>query len=99
MNKLQRITLGLALAATLAAGASNASAKQGEAGGRHRALSGTILRVDLRTRTLEVREDGSGRVVNVRVPEGATVRTNLASQPIVPIERLLPGMSIRSAVQ
>ena len=97
MNKLQRIALGLALVATLASGAATASAKTGGAAPR-RALSGTIQRIDLRTRTLEVREDATGRVVRVRVPDGSLLRTNMVNQPIVSIERLLPGMSIRDAV-
>lgn len=98
MNKLQRIALGLALAATLASGAAaTASAKTGGQGAR-RVLSGTIQRVDLRTRTLEVREDATGRVVKVRVPDGSLLRTNMAYQPVVSIERLLPGMSIRDAI-
>src|SRR3712207_3052917 len=99
MNKLQRIALGLALVATLAAGAAaNASAKQGEQSARRRALNGTVQRVDLRTRTLEVRENGTGRVVIVRVPEGTLLRTSMTSQPVVSIERLLPGMAIRDAI-
>ena len=97
MNKLQRIALGLALAATLASGAATASAKTGGQTAR-RVLSGTIQRVDLRTRTLEVREDATGRVVKVRVPDGSLLRTNMVNQPIVSIERLLPGMTIRDAV-
>jgi hypothetical protein len=97
MNKLQRIALGLALAATLATGASTASAKTGGQGPR-RTLSGTVQRVDLRTRTLEVREDGTGRVIRVRVPDGSLLRTNMVNQPIVSIERLLPGMTIRDAI-
>ena len=97
MNKLQRIALGLALAATLASGAATASAKDGGQAPR-RVLSGTIQRVDLRTRTLEVREDATGRVVRVRVPDGSLLRTNMAYQPVVSIERLLPGMMIRDAI-
>jgi len=98
MNKLQRIALGLALVATLASGAVTASAKTGDQNARRRSLSGTVQRIDLRTRTLEVREEGTGRVVAVRVPEGTLLRTNMTTLPVVSIERLIPGMAIRDAI-
>ncbi|HEX7313544.1 MAG TPA: hypothetical protein VF297_06460 [Pyrinomonadaceae bacterium] len=95
MKKIQRIALGLALLAALAGGAGGASAKSNRA----RALSGTVQSIDLRARTVEVRERETGRVVNVRVPEGALVRTNITNQPLVQIERLLPGMTVSVVVQ
>ena len=92
MKKLQRITLGLALLATIACGGINASAKNGA----RRALSGVIQSIDLRSRTIDVREHGTDRVITVRVPEGALVRTDSTNQPLAQLERLLPGMSIRA---
>lgn len=93
MNKLQRITIGLALLATLVCGGGvSASAKSG---GRQRALSGVVLSVNLRARTIEVRDKSSDRVVSVRVPEGALLQTTGTAEPFVQIERLLPGMSVR----
>ncbi len=95
MNKLQRITLGLALAATLGCGAT-ASAKSGDGTRKQRrALTGTVLRVDLRARTLEVRDRETGRVVNVVVPADSLLRTSIGSQPVVTIERITPGMTLR----
>lgn len=92
MKKIRRITLGLALLATLACGGVGASAKNGT----KRVLTGVIQSIDLRSRTIDVREDGTGRVVTVSVPEGALLRTNSINQPLAQLERLMPGMGIRS---
>lgn len=95
MKKLQRKTLGLALLAIVAFGGVSASAKQTA---REQILNGVVTSVDISARTIIVREQGTGRTLSVRVPEGKTVRTNLATSPSVPIERLLPGMVIRDIV-
>ena len=95
MKKLQRKTLGLALLALVAFGGVNASAKQSAS---QQVLNGTIVSVDLNARTIQVREQGTGRTMSVRVPEGKNLRTNLATSPSLPIERLLPGMVIRDIV-
>ena len=95
MKKLQRKTLGLALLALVAFGGVNASAKQTA---RQQVLSGLVVSIDLGARTIQVREQGTGRTLSVRVPEGKTMRTNLATSPSLPIERLLPGMVIRDIV-
>jgi HAMP domain-containing protein len=95
MKKLQRKTLGLALLALVAFGGVNASAKQTA---RQQVLSGVVMSIDLGARTIQVREQGTGRTLSVRVPEGKTMRTNLATSPSLPIERLLPGMVIRDIV-
>ena len=95
MNKIQRITLGLALLATLTCGGVSASAKSN---GTRRALSGTVQSIDLKARTIEVREQQTGRVVTVRIPEGGTVQTSSGTQRLVQIERLMPGMTISSVV-
>jgi hypothetical protein len=95
MKKLQRKTLGLALLALVAFGGVNASAKQTA---RQQVLSGIVMSIDLGARTIQVREQGTGRTLSVRVPEGKTMRTNLATSPSLPIERLLPGMVIRDIV-
>jgi hypothetical protein len=97
MKKLQRKTLGLALLALLALGGVNASAKQTGAA-RQQVLSGVIVSIDMGARTIQVREQGTGRTLSVRVPEGKNLRTNLATSPVLPIERLLPGMVIRDIV-
>jgi hypothetical protein len=96
MKKIQRVALGLALLAALAGGGVSASAKSSA---RPRALRGAVQSIDLRARTIEVRERETGRVVTVRVPEGALVRTNITNQPLVHIERLLPGIQVSVAVE
>lgn len=95
MKKIQRVTLGLALLATFAVGGAGASAKSS----KPRAFSGVIQSIDLRARTVEVREQETGRVVTVRVPEGALLRTNSTNQPLMQIERLIPGMTLSAVVQ
>ena len=95
MKKLQRKTLGLALLALVAFGGVHASAKQSSS---QQVLTGIVVSVDLNARTIQVREQGTGRTLSVRVPEGKSLRTNLATSPSLPIERLLPGMVIRDIV-
>ena len=97
MKQIQRVALGLALLAALAGGGVGASAKS--SGNKSRALSGVIQSIDLRARTLEVRDQETGRVVTVRVPEGALLRTNSTNQPLMQIERLIPGMTLSVVVQ
>ena len=95
MKKFQRKILGLALLAVIAFGGVNASAKQTA---RQYVLNGVVMSIDLNARTIQVREQGTGRTLSVRVPEGKNLRTNLATSPSLPIERLLPGMVIRDIV-
>jgi hypothetical protein len=96
MKKIQRVVLGLALLASVAGGVVDASAK---GGGRQRALSGIVQSIDLRARTVEVREEETGRVVTVRVPEGALLRTNSTNQPLMQLERLILGMKLSAVVR
>jgi len=97
MKKIRQTTIGLALFALLAFGGISAAAK-GSAQGQ-RAVGGVVTRVDLRARTVELRERESGRTINVQVPEGMTVKTNLSMSPALAIERLLPGMYITAIVR
>jgi hypothetical protein len=96
MKKLQRSALILALLVTLTGGIS-ASAKSSESASR-RVISGVITRVDLKSRTIEVRESGSGRIITARVPSGALLTTDSGLKSGQPIERLLPGVVIRDVV-
>lgn len=96
MKKIRQTTISLALLALLAFGGISAGAKQAD---RHRVVSGIVTRIDLNSRTLEVREIGSRRTIAVQVPTGTTVETNLAMSPSVTLERLLPGMYVRATVQ
>ena len=96
MKKIQRIALGLALLAALAGGGVGASAKSSS---KTRALSGVVQSIDLRARTIQVREHETGRVVTARVPEGTLLRTSITNQPLVQIERLIPGMAVSVVVR
>jgi hypothetical protein len=98
MKQIRQTTIGLALFALLAFGGIGAAAKSGSAASQ-RAISGFVNRVDLNTRTVELREKESGRTVNVQIPDGMTVKTNLSMSPALAIERLLPGMYITAIVQ
>ena len=95
MKKIQNIALGLALLAALAGGGVSASAKSS----RPRALKGVVQSIDLRSRTIVVREQETGRIVEVRVPVGALLRTNITNQPLMQIERLLPGIMLTAVVE
>ncbi|MFL6227153.1 MAG: hypothetical protein ACJ741_00075 [Pyrinomonadaceae bacterium] len=96
MKQLQRIATILALLVTLTGGASVSAKDAGSAS--RRVISGIITRVDIRARTIEVREFGSGRTVIARVPKGTRLTTQTASKSGQPIERLLPGTVIRDVV-
>ena len=96
MKKIQRTALGLALLAALAGGGGGASAKSSS---KPRALNGVVQSIDLRARTIQVREQATGRVVTARVPEGSLLRTSITTQPLVQIERLIPGMLVSVVVQ
>ena len=96
MKKIQRIALGLALLAALAGGGVGASAKSSS---KTRALNGVVQSIDLNTRTIQVREQRTGRVVTARVPEGTLLRTSITNQPLVQIERLIPGMAVSVVVR
>jgi hypothetical protein len=96
MKQIQRIALGLALLATVAVGGVGASAKSNS---RPRFLSGVVQSIDLRSRTIVVREQETGRIVTVRVPEGALLRTNSTNQPLMQIERLSTGMTLNTVVE
>jgi hypothetical protein len=95
MKKIKRVALGLALLAALAGGGAGASAKSS----KQRDLRGVVQSIDLRSRTIEVRELETGRVITVRVPEGTLLRTNSTNQPLVQIERLIPGMTLSAVVE
>ena len=98
MKKIRHMTLGLTLSALLALGCVGVAAKS-DGAAKQRAISGVVTRIDLRARTVEVREDGSGRIISMYIPDGKTVETNLTMSPMLQIERLLPGMYIRAGVK
>ncbi|HZT58873.1 MAG TPA: hypothetical protein VFA21_09635 [Pyrinomonadaceae bacterium] len=98
MKKIRHMTLGLSLAAMLALGCVGVAAKS-DGAAKQRTIRGVITRVDLNARTVEIREDGSGRTISIYVPYGSTVRTNLTMSPTLQLERLLPGMYIKAGVK
>ena len=98
MKKIRHMTLGLTLSALLALGCVGVAAKS-DGAAKQRAISGVVTRIDLRARTVEVREDGSERIISMYIPDGKTVETNLTMSPMLQIERLLPGMYIRAGVK
>jgi hypothetical protein len=97
MKQMQRVALGLALLAVLAGGGVSASAKSSSS--KPRPLRGVIQSIDLPARTIEVRELETGRVVTVRVPDGALLRTSSTTQPLMQIERLMSGMTLSTVVE
>jgi hypothetical protein len=96
MKKLQRSALVLALLVTLTGGV-GASAK-GSGSASRRAISGVVTRVDIRSRTIELREFGSRRIFTARVPEGALLATDTGWKSGRPIERLIPGIVVRDVI-
>lgn len=96
MRKLQRITFGLALLLTLACGAGVSAKSPGSSRGR--IVSGVVTRVDVKSRTVELREDRSGRTVVARVARGALLPTYTGSSAVQPLERLQPGYILRGVV-
>ncbi|MDT7543106.1 MAG: hypothetical protein QOE33_3010 [Acidobacteriota bacterium] len=96
MKNLQRIALVLALLFTLTCGVI-ASTKVSASASR-RIISGVVTRIDIRSRTIEVREFDSGRIVTVHVPEGTLLVTDSGWRSGKPLEWLLPGVVIRDVV-
>jgi hypothetical protein len=96
MKNIHRIALALALLITITCGVS-ASAK-GSGSARRRVISGVVTRVNISSRTIELREFGTGRTVTARVREGALLATDTGLRSGRPIERLLPGVVIRDVV-
>lgn len=92
MKKLQRIAFGVVLMAVLACGV-EVSAKT-----RGRIVSGVITRVDVKSRTIELRENGSGRTLVAHVARGALLPTYTGSPAVQPLERLQPGYILRGVV-
>jgi hypothetical protein len=74
------------------AGSSSVFAKADDA--RERAISGSIVRIDRTTRTITVRQYGNGQEIQVKVPNGTTLRTNQVGLPATNFEKLLIGMFI-----
>ena len=92
MKRLHKAVISFGIVAVLLAGSSSAFAKSET---RERAVSGAIVSIDRSTRTLTVREQGSDRTIQVRVPEGRHVRTSQVGLSFASFEQLIPGMFLR----
>ncbi len=93
MKRLHKAIMSFGIVAVLVAGSSSVFAKSETS--KERALSGSIVRIDRGTRTITVREHGSGQNIEVKVPAGSVLRTNMTGLPAVGFEHLLVGMFIR----
>jgi hypothetical protein len=94
MKSFRLMSLNLALLALLATGGVSASAKTSNHA-RKGAISGVVTGIDIENRIIAVREKRGGRTIRMRVPEGATVRTNLTLRQNLPLDQLLVGTNVR----
>jgi hypothetical protein len=85
--------MSFGIVAVLVAGSASVFAKSDSA--RERAISGSIVRIDRNTRTIVLREQRGGQDVQVKVPAGSVLRTNISGLPAVGFEHLIVGMYIR----
>jgi hypothetical protein len=92
MKRLHKAFISFGIVAVLVAGSSSVFAKADDA--RERAISGSIVRIDRTTRTITVRQHGNGQEIQVKVPNGTTLRTNQVGLPATNFEKLLIGMFI-----
>ncbi|MET0622788.1 MAG: hypothetical protein ABW250_07405 [Pyrinomonadaceae bacterium] len=93
MKRLHKAVISFGIVAILMAGSSSAFAKSPSA--KERDISGSIVSIDRTNRSLIVREHGSGQTIQVRVPEGRSVRTNQTGLSFASFEQLVPGMFLR----
>ena len=93
MQRLHKAIITFGFAAILISGSSSAFAKSQPT--KERAVSGSIVSIDRASRTLVVREYGSDRLIQVRVPEGRNVRTGQAGLSFAAFEQLIAGMTLR----
>ena len=93
MKRLHKAVISFGIVAILMAGSSSAFAKSESP--KERAVSGAIVGIDRASRTLTVREQGSSRTIQVKVPAGRYVRTTQAGLSFASFEQLVPGMFLR----
>ena len=93
MKRLQKAIMSFGIVAVLVAGSSSVFAKA--EGSKERALSGSIVRIDRNTRTITVREHGTGKDVQVVVPAASHIRTSLSGFRAANFEQLMVGMFIQ----
>lgn len=93
MKRLHKAIMSFGIVAVLVAGSSSVFAKSETS--KTRAISGAIVRIDRSTRTITVREQGTGQELQVIVPADSVVRTNHVGLPAASFEQLLNGMFVR----
>ena len=93
MKRLHKAVISFGIVAILMAGSASAFAKSESL--KERAVSGSIVSIDRTNRTLTVREQGSKRTIEVKVPTGRYVRTSQAGLSFASFEQLIPGMFLR----
>ena len=93
MERLHKAIISFGIVAVLVSGASSVFAKSETS--KERAISGSIVRIDRHTRTITVREQGTGQETLVKVPADSVLRTNQVGLPATGFEHLLVGMFIR----
>ena len=93
MKRLHKAIISFGIVAVLVAGSSSVFAKSENA--KERTISGSIVRIDRTTRTITVREQGTGQELQVRVPADSVVRTNQLGLPATSFEQLFVGVFIR----
>ncbi len=94
MKRLQKAFISFGIVAVLVAGSSGVFAKSEASKGR--VISGSIVRIERNTRTVVVREQGTGREINVTVPADSVVRTTLTGSRFATFEQLMVGMYIEN---
>ncbi|MBV8855763.1 MAG: hypothetical protein JOZ02_02280 [Acidobacteria bacterium] len=94
MKRLHKAIMSFGIVAVLVAGSSSVFARS-EAS-RERLLSGAIVRIDRDARTITVREQGTGRDVQVAVPADGVIRTTQSGYRITTFEQLMVGMFIQN---
>ena len=93
MKRLHKAVMSFGIVAVLVAGSSSVFAKSETS--KERAISGSIVRVDRDARTITVREQGTGKDVQVVVPADSYVRTSVSGLRAATFEQLMIGMFIQ----
>ncbi len=93
MKRLHKAIMSFGIVAVLVAGSASVFAKSETS--KERVISGAIVRIDRASRTITVREHGSGKDVQVNVPADSIVRTSQAGSRIATFEQLMVGMYIQ----
>lgn len=90
MKRLHKAIISFGIAAIIVAGSSNVFAKSEDS--KERLISGAIVRIDRNTRTITVREQGTGKDLQVSVPADSIVRTSQPGYRATSFEQLMVGM-------